>query len=592
MPGIKKLNKIYDEEGLLGTKKFLEGNITITEKLDAYRFSFQVDDSKKLSFYKKNDNREISKIDRIVSDLYEKAISHIQSLPKNIINNIPKNTRFGFAYFPNEKPLRIKYSHIPKNNLVITDVSLRSSSGKVRKVYEDQNYLDNWASILNVGKSPIIFQGKLTEDQKYYILQMISGEHKTNAFFAQHIEGLFEKTYSKNQIIEGVVCKNNHGVTQLIDPAYQIFNDAINPKISRDFYDLTIIKIQEFMKEYDLPIFVNEMTSEDKYISVICQAYNQFIDERHINETFSPDFLKPNIIGSHGNLGRKFITNQNTLKRINKSLLNEELFKVFLISLRKKRNPHGLLNNSIIKSFNKIVESIEECVNNKDSIVSYSQINKIYEENDEEIKISEQQPNYIKLVASLQSAFTKKIQHKETEKLPGAICLIDKFDFVSNNFISIIEKNSDKNIILVNISKEKLKLSNEIFQLEDQDIKQVLKSIETKYANVKEIIHTPVFSLEKIFYETRKTGYEPIVFCCDEDSVANYTIQYNTSKFIFGDRIKINKNFDIKGINTEDKRKIFRSIEDDNYTEYKESSPEIMKYFWEIYKSRYNIWAK
>lgn len=588
MPGIKKLESIYENKGLMDAKKYLEGNITITEKLDAHRFSFQVDDQRKIHFYKKNDNREISLVDRIISDLYEKAINHIESLPKSILNNVPKNIRFGFSYFPNEKPLRIKYSQLPKNNLVLTDVSLRSEKGKVKKVYEDQNYLNNWADTLNVSRPPIIFQGELSEDQKQFIMKMVKRNESTNAFFAQHIEGLFENTFSKNAIIEGIVFKNKNGLTQLRDPSYKIFYGASIPEVNRDFYDLTIIQIQEFLKDFEFKIPKSQKSLDEKYVEIVSDAYNHFIDAKLIDESFNAEFLRPNIVGAHGEMGRKFIRNSETLKRINNSSLNEELYKVFLISLRKKKSAHGLLNQGLVDNFNKIVENIQELCNN--NIPSFNQLNKIYEEGN--IDIEKQQPNYIKIVSSLQKAFTKEIQHKETKKLQEGICIIDKFDFLTKEHLDIIHSLTNENVILVNLSKKKVKMSNEIFQLNDQDINQILKVTKNENSNIKEIIHCPYSSLEKIFYQVRKIKYEPITFYVNKKSISNYSLQYNTIKYVLGDRLKISKDFDIQTFTDESKRTIFRSIEDNDYQKFKDNTPEFIKNFWEIYKSRYNIWRE
>jgi len=592
MPGIKKLDRIYQSDGLIEAKKHLEGNITITEKLDAHRFSFQVNEDKKVSYYKKNDNREISKIDRIITDLYERAIVHIESLPKSILKNIPKNTRFGFSYFPNQKPLRIKYSKIPESRLVLTDISSRSDVGKVRKVYEDQKYLDNWADILKVSKPPIIFQGVLEENQRDHILNLVKGTDSTVAFFSQHIEGIFEKTFSGNNIIEALVFKNKNGLTQLRDPSYKIFNEAARPTVSRDFYDLTIIQIQEFMENYEFGIFRDNLSENERYINLISDAYNKFIDADLIDENFNPEFLKPNIIGTHGCLGRKFIRNNETLQKINRSALNEELFKVFLISLHRKKSPHGLLNQSIINSFNQTIEKIQESIsaNDGEGLLSYHETIKILEGNN--VKLDDQQPNYIKVVSSLQKSFNKEIKHKEIEPLPKAICIIGKFDFITKKHIDLIEGFSAENVIIVNLSKKKLKLSKELFQLEDREVDKILKSLQDENDNIKEIVNCSYYSLEKIFYKVRKVGYEPINFYVNEKSIANYSIQYNTIKHILGDRLKISKDFDISGFSIDDKRTIFRSIEDDDYVKFKEVSPKILKNFWEIYKSRYNIWKK
>ena len=251
MPGIQLLRDIYEKKGAAETRKLVEGNITVTEKLDAHRFSFQVNPDKTISFYKKNDNRPLTKVDRVISDLYERAISYIEDVPDHIIRNIPEGMRFGFSYFPSDKPLRLSYKFKPKNGLVLTDITSRNEKGKVKKVHEDLTFLNRWAEVLNVSKPPILFKGILEMEQADMLMSIVTGNKKTNAFFTEHLESIFGKTYTKNRIIEAIVIKGKNGLTQLRDPSYKIFDKATSPQVSRDFYDLTLLQIKEYMSGYE-----------------------------------------------------------------------------------------------------------------------------------------------------------------------------------------------------------------------------------------------------------------------------------------------------------------------------------------------------
>jgi len=377
VPGIKDLREIYKKFGIKEIEKFIKGYVIITEKIDAYRFSFQVDDkNNKILFYKKNDKKPLDIIDRTITDLYEKAINHIEFIIKNFeIKKLPKNTRFGFYYFPTNKPLRISYKFNPKNNLIITDITLRNKKGKVKKIYENIKFLNKYADLFKVSKPPILFKGYLKQEQIKMILELIKENDIAKTFFTEHIEGIFGNTYTKNHIIEGIVIKNKNGLTQLKDPLFEIFDEAETPKINRDFYDLTLLQIKNFMENYKFPLNITERNPEERYLILISDAFNKFISENIIDKNIDPEFLKPKIIGVRGKLNKKFIKNKKTIELI-KNPLNEELFKVFLNAFRKERKPYGLLTEKSIESFNNIVKKINEFTNF--TVYTFKQFNDLY----------------------------------------------------------------------------------------------------------------------------------------------------------------------------------------------------------------------
>jgi len=358
MPGIIQLSDVYKKQGIQEAKKFLEGQVQITEKLDSHRFSFQVNEDKSISFYKKNDNNALSITDRIISDMYERAINHVQNIPQRVIKNIPTNFRFGFSYLPTKKPLRIKYDFIPENFLVLTDITKRNTKGRVKKVYENSEFLGRWADILEVSKPPILFSGILTEENQNMLSEIYQGNPKALAFFTEHIESVFGKTYSNNQIIEGIVIKGKGKLCQISDPTYQIFEQEQRPKISRDFYDLLVIQIQEFSKAWEFPKNISEIIKDEIYVEIVSEMFNDFVYFNQPDKNIDASYLRPNIVGQHGKTGRKFINNSVTCRLINESNVYEEIFKIFLTTFKRKRKAFGLLTEGIISDLNIITDKI------------------------------------------------------------------------------------------------------------------------------------------------------------------------------------------------------------------------------------------
>jgi hypothetical protein len=65
MAGIKHITELYKKLGEEGLREILNKELRITEKFDAFRFSFEKNSQNyKLYFYGKNGKTPINKIDR------------------------------------------------------------------------------------------------------------------------------------------------------------------------------------------------------------------------------------------------------------------------------------------------------------------------------------------------------------------------------------------------------------------------------------------------------------------------------------------------------------------------------------------------
>jgi hypothetical protein len=143
--------------------------------LDGSSFSFEKDFiGENISFYKKDQENPITRVDRILMSYYEKPINYIEALPQDLKYEIPRGWRFGMLYFPTTKPVRIEYERVPKNHLILTHITVRDEFGDNIRSIQDKKELDIWAEKLGIEKSPIIFQGKLNEDQRISIMDFLS----------------------------------------------------------------------------------------------------------------------------------------------------------------------------------------------------------------------------------------------------------------------------------------------------------------------------------------------------------------------------------------------------------------------------------
>ena len=105
---------------------------------------------------------------------YDGAIEHFENLPKEVLKQLPKETIFGFDYFPNRKPNLIMYDKLPKNGLILS----HARDMKEDRLIDELEILKGFAEALEVSPPPIIFQGTLNTDQKNKIIEFLNTPYK------------------------------------------------------------------------------------------------------------------------------------------------------------------------------------------------------------------------------------------------------------------------------------------------------------------------------------------------------------------------------------------------------------------------------
>ena len=134
MSGINHLYDIYNKKGEDFVNQLFNSFVTINEKMDGTAFTFERDEKTgKFKFFKRDQRNPITFVDRTLMKYYEKPIQYIESLPPNILEEIPRGWRFGLEYFANNKPVEITYDRVPKNNLILSYVH-QYEDGKIKKL--------------------------------------------------------------------------------------------------------------------------------------------------------------------------------------------------------------------------------------------------------------------------------------------------------------------------------------------------------------------------------------------------------------------------------------------------------------------------
>ena len=391
MSGIKHLSDIFQDKGKSFIEKLFSKELSVTENLDGSTFSFERDfTGNNISFYKKDQENPITKVDRILMSYYEKPINYIDSLPESIKEEIPKGWRFGMTYFSNTKPVRIEYERVPKNHLILTHVLVRDEFGETERIIHDKEELDTWADKFGVERAPIIFQGKLTEDQKLSIMDFLStplmdlkNRFKTESFSKYLISIL------NPEIVKTTLGKDLHGeidslvfrfddegkeetiLAKMVDPVfYEMSKDRKATRSSyfpNDIYSLCLIDVMNYILEKGVESFVAQgIEPEERYINFVFSVFKSFIyeeGERYLGVDFDkPEYLKSEEFA----LNKDLIQDTEVISNLDKDDSYIDILQMILNSFRKfKRKPHGFFTDGLVKQFNQLVEEIASYINAK-----------------------------------------------------------------------------------------------------------------------------------------------------------------------------------------------------------------------------------
>lgn len=384
MSGIAHLSDILKKKGKDFVDRMFDKYVTVNEKIDAAAFGVEKDSfSGELKFYKRNTDIPISLIDRTLMRYYEKAIRHFKDLSPEVIAKLPAGWRFGMEYFVTKQPQVISYDRLPKNGLVMSYIHVKNKAGKLVRTIQDKEELNQWADLLDVERSPVIFQGHLTHDQKIKIMDFVMtpfeelvGKFKTKSFVKYVISVLnskLKKTTLNDDLekhIEGLVFRfgdaddNDVVLAKMVDPVFEMMakekakkKDEEHPN---DIYNLTIVDLMNYIETVNMNKFKPRgKTYEERYLDFISKIFNSFItdygDKYNGLDFNEPAFMKR----KEFDLNLDFINNDDTKSKIEENESYKRLFKILLASFRKKKKrPNGILTTEVLRQFNTTIDKI------------------------------------------------------------------------------------------------------------------------------------------------------------------------------------------------------------------------------------------
>lgn len=392
MAGLTHLKDLYSSKGIQFIEKLFSNDVYITEKIDGSRFAFKKENGE-LVFFKRDGKTPINMVDRTVMSFYESAIEHVESLK---LNNIPEGIVFGFEYFANNNPGSIVYDKIPKNGLILTDIS--SGGSAITNI----DTLISYSKKLKVSPPPIIHNGKLSGVQKEKLVDFLTTEwddlfikFKTESFTSYIISILNSKlkntalNIGTTKPIEGIVFSFNDGGTfvnaKVVDPLYT--QSARNKTKSRytpqakennaNLKEILSDMIAFIKTKGNYDVITKGKTKDSRYVEVLSELFLQYYQKN------KSKFSK---IEAHGgdikelDVNYKFIPNKDLQSILKSKPKVKRVFKLFLNTFGKSRNR---ATNTIDKSmlgdirtiYSKVKRLSESSINSRMDLLLNSIVN-------------------------------------------------------------------------------------------------------------------------------------------------------------------------------------------------------------------------
>ena len=359
-----------DEEIL---KELFDKELTIFEDIQGSKICVNWDGSKITIKPKSTQNEPINIVDLAMQNFYNPAFKYFNELSDRVKSLLNRSWYFVFEYFPDTQPANIEYSKLPKNNLVLTAIS---KSGKFDYNLEE---LEEYARLFDVDAIPIIFKGKLSDENKqaikYFLstsekdLEYVFGEKSFSFFFYKLLNPvstqsfLMDGDFQKN--VEKILLRTNDSEInfQILNPLYTRIS-SINSTEFVEIYTLLLVNFLNFCQSIDYDkIKLNGIKRHDFYLYLMSKLFNIYVSEVK-DDLLNFDFTIPEFFDKHKfRINRELIPNKLTRTLIEEDKKLEYIFKIVLGSFsNKKRKAIGIFTQSTIDLFNRFVDKIDSLI--------------------------------------------------------------------------------------------------------------------------------------------------------------------------------------------------------------------------------------
>lgn len=564
MAGVNSLQNIYRQKGESFMRDLFDKDVIITEQIPGSYFAFMRTDDGQMHYLKKD--AEITKVYRLLSKFHEKPISYIESLSPEIKSAIPANYLFAMQYLPDRE-------HMPK--LFLQYIHDKNNKSFLHK----KDDLDPWADTLGIIKPPILFQGKLSPEQKSNILEFVyappkSLENKFKAIsFTQYLLDVLGAKMPEWREIGGVVFRFYDGddwdmekssfLAKVMDPVIAELSKSQDhkPAEPNDYFYLITIDLMSFIESYPLDVLMKTVTKdvdpEDNYISLINKVYLDFIDT-NMMKYLDVQITGPKFMDSDDfDINLDLVTNDDVKYHLVTNPNYKEIYKILLNSFRKKkRNAYGIFTPSMVLQFNRIVGKIANMVTGAE----------LYEG---------QLPSFYEVVGNISEDFnihpdlTLKDRFAAKNKMKRVNILIDHFNPITNSHVRAAQLLYNKNrlqtvLVLLNSSKSAIKQST-INRMADET------AVDNKQF-IADVIHIESNTVDSVITNLHP-NYQPILWGTGKPTMNDYILQLDYAKRR-DIKYSLDKGFKLVEIPMRDlSDEVIASIKGNDYEKFKRLTP-------------------
>jgi phosphopantetheine adenylyltransferase len=581
MAGINNLKEVYEKKGESFLNGLLNQYVIINEKVDGAFFGVKKTQNDTFKYFKKSG--EITYVDQVLMKYYNPAIKHFHELSIEKRQRIPANFFFGFEYFTKSDSRSSKRKEIPKNNLVLSYIHRLDETGKIAETLQSKEQLTRWANYLEVEAPPIVFEGKLDDEQKSKILEFVYTEQRSleekfkTTSFTKYIVSVLcpdENSEFSDRDLETLVFRfygedseNEAFLAKLVDPIFQQKSQDVQPKQSnsQDYIWLIVIDLMNHFEMYDIDdlrkMVADTDQYEQKYIGLINCIFKDFI--RDYSQKYEgleldvPEYLKRPEFELDVNL----VGDPEVVNIISLNATNLEIYKVLLNFFRKvrKRSSSGFFTPEMVSQLNLIVQKI------KNIIMGDAVYEGLF-------------PSFSEFIGSPNDWMTlSEIEHAKTigETLePQKInILIGGFQPVTLGHIkaasAMKEKNGNKTVFVAIKGETPTKKSP--FSL--ATTKLMLNKVQQEYPEmIADVMIVPSGQITDIIRELRPK-YEPIIWGTTDRRVKDYALQFDYIKKR-DIPLRISKDFRLIELPSFVKsEEIIELIKDSNFEGFKKETP-------------------
>jgi hypothetical protein len=544
MAGLLHIKDLYQKKGKEFVSDLLTKHVIVNEKMDGAFFGVKKDcEANSLEFHKKGG--KLSYIDRVLSRYYEPAIQHFEQLGQI---ELPCDHYFGFEYFVNKNSQKVEYDRLPQNNLILSYIHILGENGETKHTIQDGERLNEWADKLQVERPPIVFEGKLTDDQRVQIMEFIYtpldqllDKFKTTSF-TKYILSVFNPELKASFLnddmdksIEGLVFRFGDPETggedsiflaKLIDPWFQqgaidrAENQRAEAKKSDDYIWITVIDLMNYIERFNnselrtLP--AEGATPDERYVSLINSIYKGFVQE--FGDKYAeldikiPDYLTKDEF----NVNFDLVKDPEAVDLIESNLNYKEIYRILLNVFRKK-------NIRIGASF--FTQPMKQ--------ILHSQINKIMNIVNEDTLFENYFPTFSEFVGTTDEpgyfdSFAEVPADKRSTKPVNLI--VSEFQPITNSHNRIVEKmwqESNTPSVLIAIHPG---MKSKRFPISNEAINSTLR----KYAaadpeKIAGIFVVSEADINKILSVVKPT-FEPISIIAERGRLADLALQLEHAK--------------------------------------------------------------